>query len=80
MPSAQMCIWEWKRAIFLTNNMGLESQFKELRSLASDSEYNVGWTSKNISGRRRADEYGVYIEACFPILETRRAFFQDKSP
>ena len=24
LPSAQMCIWEWKRNIFLTNNPGLE--------------------------------------------------------
>src|SRR5580698_2871984 len=30
IPSAQMCIWEWKRQIFLTNNPGLENQFSEL--------------------------------------------------
>ena len=30
LPSAQMCIWEWKRSIFLTNNPGLENQFTEL--------------------------------------------------
>ena len=30
VPSAQMCIWEWKRRIFLTNNPGLEEQFAEL--------------------------------------------------
>ena len=30
LPSAQMCIWEWKRNIFLTNNPGLEYQFTEL--------------------------------------------------
>jgi hypothetical protein len=30
VPSAQMCIWEWKRQIFLTNNPGLEEQFAEL--------------------------------------------------
>src|SRR5712675_957562 len=30
IPSAQMCIWEWKRQIFLTNNPGLEDQFAEL--------------------------------------------------
>ena len=27
LPSAQMCIWEWKHSIFLTNNPGLEDQF-----------------------------------------------------
>jgi len=25
-----MCIWEWEARIFLTNNPGLEEQFKEL--------------------------------------------------
>jgi hypothetical protein len=30
LPSAQMCVWEWKRQIFLTNNPGLEEQFSEL--------------------------------------------------
>src|SRR5258708_1467503 len=30
LPSAQTCIWEWKRQIFLTNNPGLEEQFAEL--------------------------------------------------
>jgi hypothetical protein len=29
LPSAESCIWEWKRAIFLTNNPGLETQFWE---------------------------------------------------
>src|SRR5580704_11931635 len=30
IPSAEMCVWEWKRQIFLTNNPGLEDQFAEL--------------------------------------------------
>jgi hypothetical protein len=30
IPSAALCIWEWKRDIFLTNNPGLEEQFSEL--------------------------------------------------
>jgi hypothetical protein len=30
VPSAEMCIWEWKRQIFLTNNPGLEDQFAEI--------------------------------------------------
>ncbi len=29
VPSAASCIWEWKRAIFLTRNPGLEVQFAE---------------------------------------------------
>jgi hypothetical protein len=33
MPSAQMCVWEWKPQIFLTNNPGLERQFSLLPDL-----------------------------------------------
>src|SRR5438552_3230587 len=29
VPSAERCIWEWKRRIFLTRNPGLEEQFSE---------------------------------------------------
>ena len=29
VPSAEACIWEWKRELFLTNNPGLEEQFSE---------------------------------------------------
>jgi hypothetical protein len=42
MPSGQMCIWEWKRDIFLTNNLGLENQFAEL-SLSSVRQRIQRW-------------------------------------
>lgn len=29
IPSADYCIWEWKRRIFLTMNPGLEAQFSD---------------------------------------------------
>src|SRR6266576_1132422 len=79
MPSAQMCIWEWKRDIFLTNNVGLETQFSEL-SLASIRQRIQRWLDRQsiypAEGAR--DEYSVYIEACYPIPESRRAYFQEK--
>jgi hypothetical protein len=79
MPSAQMCIWEWKRSIFLTNNVGLESQFSEL-TLASVQSRIQKWLDKQglypESGAQ--NEYGVYIESCYPIHESRRGFFQEK--
>jgi SIR2-like domain len=79
MPSAQMCIWEWKRNIFLTNNIGLEKQFSEL-SLASVRQRIQRWLDRQgiypIDGA--PEEYSVYIEACYPIQESRRAYFQEK--
>jgi hypothetical protein len=79
MPSAQMCIWEWKRDIFLTNNVGLEAQFSEL-SLASIRQRIQRWFDRQaiypVEGA--PDEYGVYVEACYPVPESRRAYFQEK--
>lgn len=76
VPSAQQCIWEWKRSIFLTNNPGLENQFTEL-SLASVQRKIQQWLDRQKSYPREGapDEYGFYIKNCFPIVGDRRAFF-----
>ena len=79
LPSAQMCIWEWKRNIFLTNNPGLEDRFAEL-SLPGIRRRIQQW----LDGQGRfppegtPEEYGFYIQQCFPIAEDRRTYFQDK--
>lgn len=79
VPSAQMCIWEWKRQIFLTNNPGLESQFAEL-SLDGVRRRIQAWLDRqgNFPAENSPEEYGFYIEQCFPIADDRRAFFQEK--
>lgn len=79
MPSAQMCIWEWKRNIFLTNNVGLESQFSEL-SLASVRRRIQRWLDRQAiyPTNGAPEEYSVYIEACYPIPDSRRSYFQEK--
>lgn len=79
VPSAQMCIWEWKRQIFLTNNPGLESQFAEL-SLDGVRRRIQAWLDRqgNFPAEDSPEEYGFYIEQCFPIADDRRAFFQEK--
>ncbi len=79
MPSAQMCIWEWKREIFLTNNLGLQAQFSEL-SLASVRQRIQRWLDRQgiYPAEGAPEEYGVFIEACYPIPESRRAYFQEK--
>jgi hypothetical protein len=80
MPSAQMCIWEWKRDIFLTNNIGLKTQFSEL-SLASVRQRIQRWLDRQgiypVEGA--PEEYSVHIESCYPIPESRRAYFSGKS-
>ena len=80
MPSAQMCIWEWKRSIFLTNNPGLEDQFAEL-SLPSVRRRIQQWLDGQgcFPPDGAPDEYGFYIQRCFPIVGDRRAYFQNKA-
>jgi hypothetical protein len=79
IPSAQMCIWEWKRQIFLTNNPGLENQFAEL-SLDGVRRRIQAWLDRQgtYPAEIATDEYSFYIEQCFPIADDRRAFFQEK--
>ena len=78
IPSAQRCIWEWKRTIFLSNNPGCESQFAEL-SLLSTQDKIQRWLDKK-GGFPPADspeEYAFYIEKCYPVAQHRRVFFQE---
>jgi len=79
VPSAASCIWEWKRSIFLTNNPGLETQFSEL-SLPSVRSKIQRWldSQRKYPANGDDDEYGVYIQECFPIADDRTAFFQDR--
>jgi hypothetical protein len=79
IPSAEMCICEWKRQIFLTNNPGLENQFAEL-SLDGVRRRIQSWLDRQgtYPTEIAADEYSFYIEQCFPIADDRRAFFQEK--
>ena len=77
IPTASLCIWEWKREIFLSNNPGLKDQFSEL-SLKSVRDRIQDWLDKQgeFPSLNSPDEYEFYIERCFPISDSRRAFFQ----
>ena len=79
LPSAQTCVWEWKRSIFVTNNPGLEDQVAEL-SLPGIRRKIQQWLDAQGRFPRNgaSDEYGYYIQQCFPIAEDRRGYFQDK--
>ena len=79
VPSAEMCIWEWKRRIFLTNNPGVEQQFAEL-SLPGIRRRIQRWLDAQgrFPGSGSCGEYGFYIQQCFPIAEDRRGYFQEQ--
>jgi len=77
IPSAESCIWEWKRQIFITKNPGLEAQFRDT-SLPSVRERIQGWLDKErqYPPAGSAAEYGFYVERCYPIADDRRAYFE----
>lgn len=77
VPSAEMCVWEWKRNIFLTNNPGLEDQFAEL-TLSSVRGRIQKWLDDEgtFPCLGSPDEYGFYAEYCFPIPQDRRQYFE----
>jgi hypothetical protein len=79
VPSAEKCIWEWKRSIFLTSNPGMEDQFSEL-TLPSVQKRIQDWLDRQggFPASGTAEEYGFYIQRCYPIIGDRRAFFQEK--
>jgi NAD-dependent SIR2 family protein deacetylase len=78
IPSAQSCIWEWKRRIFITNNPGLEAQFRDT-SLPSVRERIQAWLDHagHYPKLGTAEEYGFYVEKCYPIPDDRRAYFEE---
>ena len=75
MPSADQCIWDWKRSIFLTNQPGLEKQFGEL-SLPSVRQQIQAWCDSQqiYPPEGSSEEYSAYIEACLPRAEDRRRY------
>lgn len=79
VPSAADCIWYWKQSIFLTKNPGLEKQFGEL-SLESTKKRIQEWldAQRIYPPFGSTDEYGHYIEACYPRDADRRSFFEER--
>jgi hypothetical protein len=77
MPSAQRCIWEWKRDIFVTRNPTLRDSVEEL-SLPGTRRIIQGWIDQqaNYPEEGSSEEYSFYAEECYPTSLDRRAFFQ----
>ncbi len=75
--SAEACIWQWKRRIFLSNNVGLEQQFADV-SLPSVQQKIQHWLDDQgqYPHQGASDEYGFFVEACYPVADDRRQYFQ----
>lgn len=77
MPSAQRCIWEWKRDIFITNNPSLRDAVGEL-SLPGTKQTIQQWLDQRgcYPPRDSLIEYAFYAKECYPTQQDRRKFFQ----
>lgn len=76
VPSAEACIWQWKKSIFCTKNPGLEEQVSELSLPAVQERINRWFHVNGLSPDEGQDEYSFFIEKCLPIADDRRRFFE----
>jgi NAD-dependent SIR2 family protein deacetylase len=76
MPTAQRCIWEWKREIFITRNPTLKDSVGEI-SLQGTQRRIQQWLDQGREYPKEgsAEEYSAYVERCFPTQQSRRSFF-----
>jgi hypothetical protein len=76
IPSAETCIWQWKKSIFCTKNPGLEELVSEI-SLPAFQDRIDRWLQINgFYPDEGQDEYSYFIEKCLPIDDDRRRFFE----
>src|SRR5262249_139182 len=78
VPSAGMCVWEWKRQIFLTKNPRLQEQLSDV-SLENVQQRIQHWvdTEGCYPALHADDEYSFYAGLCYPIPDDRRRFFEN---
>ena len=77
IPSAEDCIWEWKRDIYKTNNsssLGWIDNYKNPKT----QEIIQNWLNNQgtYPDRGSKEEYSFYACKCYPIDEHRRQYFQ----
>lgn len=76
MPSAERCIWDWKKDIFVSNNPTLREAVGEL-TLAGTRRRIQDWIDQqgHYPQAGHPSEYSYFSEACYPSLGDRKSFF-----
>lgn len=77
IQSAYDCIWEWKKIIYKSNNLGTENWVENYKSPRVQERIQK-WLDKQGSFVEldSEEEYSFYAKKCFPIEENRRQYFQ----
>jgi hypothetical protein len=80
IPSAQDCIWDWKGAIYKSNNTNTNDWIDNYKN---PKVQNVIQTWLDNQGgyvpEGSKDEYSFYAKKCFPIEKNRSQYFQNIS-
>ncbi|WP_075793711.1 SIR2 family protein [Massilia putida] len=76
MPSAERCIWDWKRDIFVSNNPTLRETVGEL-TLEGTRKRIQSWLDRqgHYPQAGSEDEYSYFAQACYPSRNDRKSFF-----
>lgn len=78
VQSADDCIWEWKKNIFITKNPNLAKQYSEYKSETVKKAIQKWLDSEGIYPKQgSAEEYSFYALCAYPIDETRRKYFEN---
>ncbi|TFD96308.1 hypothetical protein E2605_09045 [Dysgonomonas capnocytophagoides] len=77
IPSAEDCIWEWKRDIYKTNNSSSLSWVDNYKNHKTQ-EIIQNWLNNQgkYPEKGSKEEYSFYAKECYRIDEHRRQYFQ----
>ncbi|MGV4439031.1 SIR2 family protein [Ornithobacterium rhinotracheale] len=77
IPSAEDCIWEWKKTIYKTNN-STATNWIENHKNPKVQDIIQHWLDNQgcYPEKGSSEEYSFYAERCYPIEEHRRKYFQ----
>ncbi|WP_430935659.1 SIR2 family protein [Saccharicrinis sp. 156] len=77
IPSAEDCIWEWKKSIYKSNNSTASDWIENHRNpKVKDTIQHWIDNQGGYPERENAEEYSFYAKKCYPIEEHRRQYFQ----
>lgn len=77
IPSAEDCIWEWKRNIYKTNNSSSFSWVDNYKNPKTQEVIQNWLNNQGIYPEKGCkEEYSFYAYKCYPIDEHRRQYFQ----
>ncbi len=77
IPSANDCIWDWKKTIYKTNNSSAQGWIENYKNpRVQDTIQNWLDNQGGYIERGSLEEYSFYAQKCFPIEKNRSQYFQ----